>query len=503
MLGRKQFEDRLVTVTLEALVPEDDFLRRVERVVDFSFIVPLVIFRYSRRGRRSIDPVVVIKILLIGYFYGLTSERRLMREIQVNLSYRRFVGYHLDEAIPDHSTLTKVRARLGQIIFQQIFDDIVRQCIRAGLVKGKHLSFDCTLVEADASLASMVPRMTVLEFTKEVFETNPAEAPPVKEVRTEAAPQQATLKLLPPPADDGAIKRKRSPPLSNDTHVSETDPDAALGKARTCDMSRLCYKDDIAVDSEHRIILSCHALSGNKDESEQLPRHLSEIKSRFGITPVEVSADTKYGTERNYKETEDQGIEAFIPIRKSGENTVTGLFAMDKFAYDETTDIVTCPAGQTLRPQPNLVENKYRLFCAERATCERCPLRAKCTKLGKTRRIGRTISISVNKAYVDRAKERNRTAKGRRAYAIRKTRPETLFGEGKTIHGLRRARWRGLANVHIQFLLTAMAQNIKRMVVLLAGGCRAVVEAAARMDLATQVLMLILRFSRWRGFRNR
>jgi transposase len=134
MLGRKRFEDKSVTVSLAELVPEDDFLKRVEREVDLSFVIPLVEARYSFTGRPSIDPTVVIKILLIGFFYGITSERRMMREIQVNLSYRYFIGYNLDEKVPDHSSLTNARARFGEKVFQEIFDEIVRQCIRAGLV---------------------------------------------------------------------------------------------------------------------------------------------------------------------------------------------------------------------------------------------------------------------------------------------------------------------------------------------------------------------------------
>ena len=468
MLGQKSFVDKPVMVSLERLVPPDDFLRQVVRVVDFSFIPLLVEERYSTIGRPSIDPIVVIKILLIGFFSGITSERRLMREIQINLSYRLFIGYNLDEILPDHSSLTKVRDRLGRETFQNIFDEIVQQCIRAGLVKGEHLSFDATLVAADASLSSMTPRLSIPQFTEEVFTNNPAEKDLSKEAKAcgNEINQNSDIHLISGETSE-AVKPGRGCPLSNSTHISKTDPDATLGKDRNSMMTKLSYKDNVSVDSLYRIIMDCVALSGNEDEAIDMLERLLRIKYKFGISPEEVSADKKYGTEKNFKGLEDNGIEAFIPVRKYGENSVTGLYAQDRFSYDKVNDVMICPAGQKLFPAPSLIDGKCRLFYATKNICLSCRLRDQCVRIGDRRKTGRTLSVSINREYTERAQKRLKTAKGKRAHNIRKTRVETIFGEGKTLHCLRRAKWRGLAKVHIQFLMTAVAQNIKRMVQIL------------------------------------
>jgi transposase len=481
MLGKKSFENKPVLVCLEDLVPKDDFLRQVAEIVDFAFIPPLVADRYSPIGRCSIDPLVVIKILLLGFFYGITSERRLMREIQVNLSYRLFIGYNLNEELPDHSTLTKTRDRFGRRIFQEIFDRIVEQCIQHGLVTGEHISFDATLVPADASLSSMKPRLNVVHFTDEVFGNNPPYDGPSTKLEPENQDTGPEWTLVEPnTTEEEQRKKRRGEPLKNSTHVSQSDPDATLSKSKSSMMTLLSYKDNLSVDSANRIIMDCVAITGAEDEAGDLLDRLLRIQYRFGLAFKELSADSKFGTERNLTGLEDWGVEAFIPVRKSGENTTTGLYPLDKFKYDEEQDALICPAGQRLVPKPYLIRERFRLFVADQDTCRSCPQRDKCTRIGPRRRTGRVVYISVNKACIDRTKARIKTARGRRAHIIRKTRAETIFGEAKTLHGLVRAKWRGLVKVHIQFLMTATTQNIKRMVQVVTVRRKAANAAVAR-----------------------
>jgi transposase len=489
MLGHKSFEDRPVFVSLESLVPKEDFLRKVDQVVDFSFIPGLVAELYSGIGRPSIDPIVVTKVLLVGFLYGIVSERRLMRDIQVNLSYRLFVGYNLDERLPDHSSLSKIRVRFGRETFQAIFDDIVRQCIQAGLVSGEHLSFDATLVAADASLSSMIPRMNVAQFTEEVFDNNTVECESSDTIDEETksvhpGSQQDSSSLNAIHSETAKKKTKRGHPLSNATHVSQTDPDATLSKDRNSMMTLLSYKDNISTDSANRIVLDCVAITGCQDEATDVLDRLFRIHYKFGISPKEVSADMKYGTEKNFVGLEDHRMDAFIPVRKSGENTITGLYSLDKFTYDRKKDVMICPAGQEILPRPYLFQGKYRHFVADKDTCMACPQRDLCTRIGDRRKTGRSLSVSVNRDYTERAKQRMKTPRGKRAHNIRKTRVETIFGEGKTLHGLRRAKWRGIEKVHVQFLLTATAQNIKRMVKVLMKRKKAAQAAVAMSPLA-------------------
>src|SRR5690349_14468794 len=183
MLGRKVFTPKLLyQFSLEAQVPEGHLLRRVAAAVDFTFVRRLTARFYSRTGRPGLDPVVLFKLSLLGYLYGVTSERRLAEEVRLHLAYRWFLGYDLDEATPDHSVLSKARARFGLPVYQAFFTEIVRQCERAGLVRGDVLYVDSTLVEANASLESAGARALLEQlpraagYVEAVWRENPAGA---------------------------------------------------------------------------------------------------------------------------------------------------------------------------------------------------------------------------------------------------------------------------------------------------------------------------------------
>src|SRR5436305_1902434 len=183
MMGQKALVGKLFyQVSLEEFVPAGHLLRRVAEAVDFAVARRLTARFYSHTGQPSVDPVVLFKMALLGYLYGLPSERRLVEEIGVNLAYRWFVGYDLDEAIPDHSVLSKARRRFGPTIYEAFFTDVVRQCERAGLIRGDQLFMDSTLVAADADLGRVGSRALIRQLpaagahVAEVWAENP-EAP--------------------------------------------------------------------------------------------------------------------------------------------------------------------------------------------------------------------------------------------------------------------------------------------------------------------------------------
>jgi transposase len=182
MMGHRRFAPKLYyQFSLDRLVPQNHLLRRTAEVIDFSFVYPLARPYYSHTGQPSVDPVVLFKALLIGYLYGIASERRLMEEIQVNLAYRWFLGYDLDEAIPDHSVLSKARVRFGMEVFEAFFNQSVDLCQQAGLVRGEAAFLDSTLIQANAALASLEPSlsyqppMSPERYVKRLFEENPVD----------------------------------------------------------------------------------------------------------------------------------------------------------------------------------------------------------------------------------------------------------------------------------------------------------------------------------------
>jgi transposase len=227
-------------VRMEEIVPEDHLLRLIDKHIDFNFIRNKVKQLYSHTGRPSIDPEVLIRMLLIGYLYGVTSERRLCEEVKMHIGYRWFVGLNLEDKVPDHSTFSKNRherfAESG--IFQEIFDEIVRQCTEKGLLTGKHLTVDSTYIRANASFKSLEPivvEMKPKEYMEKLEKENPVEDKPWE------------------PGDDYPHRGQK---ISNDTHRSKTDPDARISRKSFRATTDLYHSATYVMDNKSRIIVA-------------------------------------------------------------------------------------------------------------------------------------------------------------------------------------------------------------------------------------------------------
>ena len=235
MQGLKVEQDDLFFYgSLDGLVPEDDPFRRLDALLDFSWLRRETQHLYGSTGRPSIDPVVIAKLLLIAYLQGITSERELMRQVQVNLSFRRFLHYRLSEALPDHSCLTRSRQRLGETTIRRIFEHVLQLCLDAGLIGGELQTVDSTFVQANASLASLRPRLVEVEaqrFARQLFRLNPG--PEDDHDEDEGA--------------SGSGTRRRGGLRRNDVYMSKTDPDAGIDR-RGGGKSRLGYLVHYVVD---------------------------------------------------------------------------------------------------------------------------------------------------------------------------------------------------------------------------------------------------------------
>ena len=438
MEGRKGFEEPMyIYKRMEELIPEDHFLRKVDKVLDFGFVRELVKELYSRdKGRPSIDPVVAVKIWLIGYFYGISSERRLMEDIKVNIAYRWFICYTLEEEIPEHSSLTRIRDRFGVEKFQEIFDEVLKQCREKGLVSGNHLNVDATLVRADACIDSMKP---IEEFAKDIFTKNPPEEEKKKE----------------------NTSKKSGKKFSNKTHRSKTDPDATLMKKQNRTKAQLSYQCHMTVDSDHRVVTGVKATTGAVTEGPCLPEIVEEQKEKYGFPVKDVCADKAYSSTDNYAVLDELNVKAYIPVGKKYNPKGRGGYGPERFTYDRKRHVLICPTGKVLHPQPKQ-KHKYSLnFISSSRDCRACTLEKEC----KTTKLHHKMLLFNVKQYLkDRAEKRCQTKYGRKRLNQRQTTVETIFGESKTQLGLARAHFRGLAKVSIQFLMTAVALNIKRMV---------------------------------------
>jgi len=433
-------------LSLDRLVPEDHLLRQIDRAVDFAFIRPLCRPFYSHTGRPSVDPVVLFKMLLIGYLYGITSERRLARELSLNLAYRWFLGYDFDQPTPDHSVLSKARARFSPAVFEDFFRRSIDLCRDAGLLEEGPVYVDSTLIQAAAAVDSLARRDDLVQPPLSIPEY-------VYRLYTENDP--ATEDDEPPPPSGRGTARK--PP--NQEFQSKTDPEATL--VNRPEFGRhLAYKAHLAVAGRRgQVITAAVATTGiEADEhllAELLWQHhrLSRLKSR------EVVADAKYGTSFNFLYLGRLGIRAVIPLTRFG-NMRKDIWGREHFQWLADEDAYLCPAGQKLRRYAQERGTQRVRYQAPRGSCGACLFREQCTPSGRER----TIHRSWGQEHVERTEELLASPLGKQRLIERKISIEGAFGLAKELHGLRRTRFKGRRRVQIQLWLTAAAMNIKRAV---------------------------------------
>ena len=497
MMGTKNRDFvSLTDLSLEELVPKDNFYRRLEAAVDLSFVRDLVKDCYSFSGRPSVDPQVFFKLQLVRFFEDLRSERQLMEVVADRLSLRWYIGYDLHEPLPDHSSLTRIRERYGLLIFRRFFERIVEMCIEAGLVWGKELYFDSTTVEADAATNSLIPRLTLIEeHLDELFEDIEEEPLEVDEDsgKLDLLGADAALLLL-PTATNRKLKaanaarqdwistagRKGAPALTKSNPkkkgeilVSRTDPDACLtgpGKAP----SRLGYHAHYVVDGgKARVILDALVTRADVKDNQPMLDLLWHNTFRWRLRPHQVTGDSHYGTLQNIKAVEDVGIRAYMPVIDFTHRTK--FFGKAKFCYDEKNDVYVCPNGELLRPQGKPINGTMVRYRASATVCGSCPLRERCTD----NKQGRAVHRHLEEHYLDLVRTYHDTEPYKKAMRKRKVWIEPLFGEAKQWHGMERMRLRMLERVNCEVLITASGQNIKRLLTFGSWGPRKLAQAAA------------------------
>src|SRR5688572_23788468 len=338
--------------SVEDLVPADNFYRHLEAKLDLGFVRDLVRDTYKGGGRPSVDPKVFFKLQLVMFFEGIRSERELIKVAADRLSLRWYLGYDLDEALPDHSSLTRIRKRYGLTVFRRFFEAIVEQCREAGLIWGKELYFDATQVKANASLDSIAPPLAVEAHLGELFtdavadeerfmegESQPIALPlPRAEGEREQLAQANEdrhdwLARDGPP--DRTIKRA-SYQRRSDFEASTTDPDAALMRRKGGGL-HFGYHDHYAVDGgKARIILGVLVTPADVMENQPFLDLLWRVRCRWQIQPRQITGDTTYGTIENIVAVEDQGIRAYVPLPDFGQRTP--YYGASRFTYDPERD---------------------------------------------------------------------------------------------------------------------------------------------------------------------
>ncbi len=504
MMGIKERNFRPLPddLSLEVMVPKDNFYRRLEERIDLSFVRELVLPLYAKGGRHSIDPVIFFKLQLVLFFESLRSERQLMKVVADRLSLRWYLGYDLDERLPDHSSLTKIRERYGPRIFRRFFERIVEMCVEAGLVRGEDLFIDSTKVEADAAVDSLAPRWFVEAHLHDLFEEDGGEdekmsAEGPSDTQDARPEDEGAVRYLPTAGDEDLLRSNRASEdwisrggaqdrsfkgtswreRTADTRASRTDPDAT--PMRWSENARkLGYQTNYVVDGgKARIILCVLVTPGEVGENRPMLDLLFRSACRWKIRPHHVTADGKYGTAENIARVEHSGIRAYLALHEAGGRV--GFFRKSEFAYDAQKDLYVCPAGQTLRALGDAEDIRSRskivTYRARASACAACSLKPRCT----TNKNGRSLRRSPKDEYIDIVRAYEETESYRKALRKRKVWIEPLFAEGKLWHGMRRFRTRTLRKVNTEALMTAAGQNIKRLLAFGRRGPKKLAQAAA------------------------
>ncbi len=433
-------DELFVAGSLYELVPREHVLRRIDRVLNLSWLHEEVRDCYCQNnGRPSIDPESALRLMLAGFLEGIVHDRALMRRAQTDLAFRWFAGYRLDESLPDHSSLTRIRQRWGVERFRRIFERTVQDCVKAGLVRGDTVHVDATLIRADVSWESLT-RVHVEQVLEENSERDDDEDPP------------------PPKRGRPRTKQRTGKKMST------TDPDASMATSRSDFHLEPSFKQHTAVDDHAGVVVDVAVETGHANEGRQLIEQLARVEETTGLNVHTLTADKSYAHATNYLELEQRGIDPVIPpravaVRKAGTQRIPAC----RFKYDEYHDQVTCPAGKRLENRSRAVKDNGFIFRARSHDCSMCPLREQCLPPSAKAR-----SILILDGYPALLRARRKQLRGwdearRNAYSRHRWLVEGAHGRAKNHHGLRRAVRRGLDNVAIQSYLAASVMNLKKL----------------------------------------
>ena len=423
-------------VNLEERVRLNNPLRAVKRAIDFRFVRERVAGFYGSEGHESEDPIVILKLMLLLFLDNISSERELMRVVRERLDYLWFLEFDLDDEIPNHSVLSKARRRWGAEVFEEVFVRTVQQCVEAGLVDGRKIHMDGSLIDANAALKSVRKG-----------------APELIEALREVYRRESTK--LEDPDDEGPAR-----PRGKSSAVSSTDPDATLTRKHAKDPARLRYKNHRVVDDHCGVITAVETTAGEVAENHKLMDLVEQHESTTGSKVGVVVADAQYGTNENFAACQQKQIRSHMKDMRSTlqkDRKRQGIFQQSDFQYDADTGTYICPAGQTLKRSGGIERGFYR-FVSNAEVCKACALRTRCTRSKKhIRKLKRHVAHeSVEKGRAESHSGWARRDRRRRHYLM-----EGSFADARNRHGFKRARWRRLHNQRIQDYLIAACQNIR------------------------------------------
>ena len=435
MMGQKKFDMKKHNqLCLDDLVAPGHLYRKIEGIIDFTFIYDLAKPYYSHTGQPSLDPVVFFKIELVSFLEGLHEDRALERRLRDSLAIRWFLGYDLDESLPVHSTISRTRKdRMVTELYEAVFNKILDLCIRHQLVKGSHQSIDSTLLKANACLQS-------LDFLQ----------PKVREHYKKSTGSEL-------PKSEKEKKTRPNPPWF--MRPFRRDPEAKVTK-KPGFRAAPYYKASTAVDSANAIITHTQVDEASKNDSELLQPIAVEVKKRLnqqGLSLQSVATDKGFYSAENLKSLSDESITAYMTPRRL--TTKQGDYSREHFRYDKQKDRFICPEGKPLYfRQIDDELSHLRRYRAQEKDCLGCSKKSLCTK-GKAR----TISLSIHEDLIRGALKRSETEESKKLHRLRNIQAEGSFAQLKEILKFKKLYSLGITNAQKKFMMGCAVINLKKL----------------------------------------
>ena len=441
MMGRLKGgqEQLFYSFCLDEAVPDDHAVRAIAAVLDLSWVHGELGPYYSVLGRPSIDPALMIRMLIVGYVFAIRSERALCREVQVNLAYRWFCGLSIEDRLPDHSAFSRIRNERfrDSDIFRKVFERVVEACIAAGLVGGEGFAVDASLIAADANKQRSIPG---------------------KDWDKTRAPEKASRAVKEYLATLDAVAFGAASVVTP-KFVSPSDP-AAQWTGAMRGPAFFAYADNYLIDVKFGVILDVEASRAIRQAEVSTARTMVErTEERFGIKPKRLAADTAYGSGPNLNWlVKDKDIAPHIPVidRSKRED---GTFSREDFRFDNERNVYVCPANKALTTTGTVIDDGETVrYLASTSDCRDCSLKERCCPKAAFRRIPRSVyeeardvarALAKTEAFEQSRRERKRV--------------EMLFAHLKRILKLGRLRLRGPRGAQDEFTLAAIAQNLRRL----------------------------------------
>jgi transposase len=435
MMGKsQQIEPKLFYhgISLDTRIPQDHPLRRIKQIVDFTFVRAHVSELYGKRGNVSVDPVVILKLIFLLFLEKVKSERQLMTQLPLRLDWLWFCGYDLDEKTPHHSVISKARRRWGSDVFIEFFQNILQQCIDAGLVDGEMVYIDSSIIDADVNKTNLKPQLRLIG---------------------EKLYEELDQHILPKTTNS----TDNNPPERVEKRISPVDPDARV--VRQYGKRTIGYKDHRVIDDKCGIITTTITTPANVVDNKVFKQAVEEHESNTSAKVKIATADRIYGTIENYEYLYKKGSKACIPHPHHG-NTNVDLFSREMFIYDKQQDCYICPAGEKLlfhSINEREADIRYRV---DRQICDSCRYMSRCVK---SKVNGRSIRRKVGTEYVEWADSCFSKRRRNRLLTRRKCKAEGSFADATNNHGFKRARWRGIKKITIQNFMIAAIQNLRKL----------------------------------------